>query len=85
MNRRDILKQGGLMAAGTLLGPAALKAANNGKKGPVLTIAHITDVHIREDLMHRHVLRNAWKKSKRKRLISFSMEATLSSMPLTIT
>lgn len=52
MNRRDILKHTGLMAAGTLLGPAALKAAtnNNGKRKPVLTVAHITDVHIREDL-----------------------------------
>lgn len=40
------------MAAGTLLGPAAVKAAtnSNSKHKPVLTIAHITDVHIREDL-----------------------------------
>lgn len=52
MNRRDILKHTGLMAAGTLLGPAALKAGtpDHGKRTPILTIAHITDVHIREDL-----------------------------------
>jgi len=50
MNRRDILKHTGLIAAGTLLGPAAVKAATADKRKSVLTIAHITDVHIREDL-----------------------------------
>jgi Icc protein len=51
MNRRDILKHTGLMAAGTFLGPAAVKAASSSsKRKPVLTVAHITDVHIRQDL-----------------------------------
>ncbi len=49
MNRRDILKRTGLLAAGSLLGPVAASAAT-GKQSPVLTVAHITDVHIREDL-----------------------------------
>lgn len=47
MNRRDILRQSGLLAAGVLAGPVTKAAARPVRK-PVLTIAHITDVHISE-------------------------------------
>jgi len=47
MNRRDILKHTGLLAAGALAAPVAKAAARPVRK-PVLTIAHITDVHISE-------------------------------------
>lgn len=47
MNRRDILKQTGLLAAAALAAPVAKAAAKPVRK-PVLTIAHITDVHISE-------------------------------------
>lgn len=47
MNRRDILKHTGLLAAGALVPPVAKAAAKPVRK-PVLTIAHITDVHISE-------------------------------------
>lgn len=49
MNRRDILKQAGLLAAGVLAAPAAAHAAAKPGRKPVLTIAHITDVHISEE------------------------------------
>jgi len=47
MNRRDILKHTGLLAAGALAAPVAKAVAKPVRK-PVLTIAHITDVHISE-------------------------------------
>lgn len=49
MNRRDILKQTGLLAAGALVGVPGAKAADKPARKPVLTIAHITDVHIRQN------------------------------------
>lgn len=45
MNRRDIIKSTGLLAAASLLKPAASLALEK-KEKPVLRIAHITDVHI---------------------------------------
>ncbi|MGF7231489.1 metallophosphoesterase family protein, partial [Arachidicoccus sp.] len=53
MKRRELLQKMGILAAAPLLGNS-VKAVNNGdgarerKAKPVLTIAHITDVHIRE-------------------------------------
>ncbi|WP_143307409.1 metallophosphoesterase family protein [Chitinophaga vietnamensis] len=49
MNRRSIIKGGGLLAAASLLAPAAKAATTASKRKPALTIAHITDVHIRPD------------------------------------
>ncbi|RBL93050.1 metallophosphoesterase [Chitinophaga flava] len=47
MNRRDIIKGSGLLAAASLLSPAIKAATTSGsKRKPALTIAHITDVHI---------------------------------------
>lgn len=52
MKRRKVLQQIGALAAMTVSAEAALSAVGNGTKGPapkkpVLRIAHITDVHIR--------------------------------------
>lgn len=47
MNRRDIIKGSGLLAAASLLSPALkAAAAPTAKRKPILTVAHITDVHI---------------------------------------
>ncbi|NML36631.1 metallophosphoesterase [Chitinophaga sp. G-6-1-13] len=47
MNRRSIIKSGGLLAAASLLTPAMKSAAAPAaKRKPALTVAHITDVHI---------------------------------------
>ncbi|NLR82193.1 metallophosphoesterase family protein [Chitinophaga eiseniae] len=71
MNRRDILKHSGLLAAGTLLGPAAVKAAGNSKRSPVLTVAHITDVHIREDLDAPARFKKCLEEIKKKKIDFF--------------
>ncbi|NLR59078.1 metallophosphoesterase [Chitinophaga polysaccharea] len=71
MNRRDILKHSGLLAAGTLLGPAAVKAADNSKRSPVLTVAHITDVHIREDLDAPARFKKCLEEIKKKKIDFF--------------
>ena len=48
MKRRYLLKQAGWLTAGSMLtGSAAAATINNKNKKSVLTIAHITDVHIR--------------------------------------
>ncbi|NIG53771.1 metallophosphoesterase [Chitinophaga sp. Cy-1792] len=49
MNRRQIIRGGGLLAAASLLAPAVKAVVPATKRKPVLTIAHITDVHIRPD------------------------------------
>ncbi|MBX3257823.1 MAG: metallophosphoesterase [Chitinophagaceae bacterium] len=50
MKRRSVLKQVGLLAATALTGGAAEANEQDAKQPkPVLTVAHITDVHIRPD------------------------------------
>jgi 3',5'-cyclic-AMP phosphodiesterase len=49
MDRRSIIKSGGLLAAASLLAPTARAAKPDIKRKPILTIAHITDVHLRPD------------------------------------
>ncbi|GAA3928057.1 metallophosphoesterase [Chitinophaga oryziterrae] len=49
MDRRSILKNGGLLAAASLLAPAVRATEPEIKRKPVLTIAHITDVHLRPE------------------------------------
>ena len=50
MKRRYLLKQAGWLTAGSILtANAATAGENNKKKKPVLTLAHITDVHIRPE------------------------------------
>ncbi|HTN05459.1 metallophosphoesterase [Agriterribacter sp.] len=50
MKRRSLLKQAGWLTAGSILtANAATAVENNKKKKPVLTLAHITDVHIRPE------------------------------------
>ncbi len=47
MNRKNWIKKISLAAASLLAAPAFISGKSSGKKEPVLTIAHITDVHIR--------------------------------------
>lgn len=47
MNRRDLLKAGGLLMAASAVGAPAMAAPPRSK--PVLTLAHITDVHLSAD------------------------------------
>lgn len=50
MKRRSLLKQAGWLTAGSMLtGSMAAATISNKNKKPVLTIAHITDVHIRPE------------------------------------
>jgi Icc protein len=71
MNRRDILKHTGLMAASTLLGPVAIKAATGSKRKPVLTVAHITDVHIRQDENAPERFKKCLEEIKKKKIDFF--------------
>ncbi|MCK7556506.1 metallophosphoesterase [Chitinophaga sedimenti] len=46
MDRRKLLKSGSLLLAASAMGGAGKVAAANAPRKPVLTIAHITDVHL---------------------------------------
>jgi 3',5'-cyclic-AMP phosphodiesterase len=47
MNRRNWIKNAGLITGAAAAAPVSSESSGQGKK-PVLTVAHITDVHIRE-------------------------------------
>ncbi|PSL31911.1 metallophosphoesterase family protein [Chitinophaga ginsengisoli] len=72
MNRRDIIKGTGLLAATTLLGPVNTFAAEKTKKEkPVLRVAHITDVHIAADNNAPERFKRCLEEIKRKKVDFF--------------